>query len=264
MNAVLMVSGRVLKHTYFFSKVFMTVMVTFFHLPSLTSEKQIYSTQKATIMKTLSKLLTFTVLVMTFSNAYAQKENSGYKNKYNVQRNEYDNISEESGKKNRQDIQENLDADILYDMGKAFASFDEYEDAVECFRSSAEQSNAKAQYELGVCYYEGNGVTQSYDEAAMWFTKSAEQGYSLGQYNLGTCYFYGNGVLQNYEEAVKWFRKSSEQDCEFGLYALGMCYEYGFGVDVDLNKAVKYYNKAANLGSQEAVDALNALDCYPA
>ena len=35
-----------------------------------------------------------------------------------------------------------------------------------------------AQYNLGVCYYNGDGVAQSYAEAVKWFRKAAEQGYA--------------------------------------------------------------------------------------
>ena len=39
----------------------------------------------------------------------------------------------------------------------------------------------------------------------------AQAGDPMGQYNLGWCYYYGNGVNQDYKEAVKWWTKSAEQ-----------------------------------------------------
>jgi TPR repeat protein len=57
-----------------------------------------------------------------------------------------------------------------------------------------------------------------------WFRKAAEQGHAPAQYNLGVCYYYGNGVPQNYREAVRWIRKAAEQghaDAIEGLKKMG-------------------------------------------
>ena len=40
----------------------------------------------------------------------------------------------------------------------------------------AEAGDAKAQFLLGACYYEGEGVEKDEKEAVKWYTKSAEQG----------------------------------------------------------------------------------------
>ena len=42
--------------------------------------------------------------------------------------------------------------------------------------AKAEKGDAEAQYQLGCCYYEGDGVEQNYEQAVYWWTKSAEQG----------------------------------------------------------------------------------------
>ena len=75
----------------------------------------------------------------------------------------------------------------------------------------AEAGNARAQNNLGDCYYEGKGVTQDYKEAVKWYTKSAEQGDWMGQTNLGKCYLEGKGVAQDKEEAVRWNEKATKQ-----------------------------------------------------
>jgi len=38
-----------------------------------------------------------------------------------------------------------------------------------------------------------------------WFQKAAEQGYADGQYNLGVMYANGQGVTQDYALAHMWF-----------------------------------------------------------
>ena len=79
------------------------------------------------------------------------------------------------------------------------------------YTKSAEQGNAAAQYNLGLCYYEGKGVKQDYEKAVYWYTKSAEQGYDVAQNNLGVCYKNGQGVKKDYERAIYWFEKAAEQ-----------------------------------------------------
>ena len=51
--------------------------------------------------------------------------------------------------------------------------------------------------------------------------KSAEQGRAIGQYNLGMMYEFGQGVSQNYEEAVKWYTLAAEQGLAEAQFSLG-------------------------------------------
>ena len=99
----------------------------------------------------------------------------------------------------------------LNTKGKEYYYAENYTKAVECYRQAAEQGYAEAQYALGICYDNGNGVAQNYTEAVKWYLKAAEQGLVFAQHNLGNCYADGEGVAQNYTEAVKWWRKAAEQ-----------------------------------------------------
>ena len=56
---------------------------------------------------------------------------------------------------------------------------------VEELRARAEQGDADAQANLGLMYYNGEGVPQDYAEAVRWFRLAAEQGDADAQYNLG-------------------------------------------------------------------------------
>lgn len=82
------------------------------------------------------------------------------------------------------------------------------------FDKLAAQGDDQAQVSLGVCYYNGLGVSQDYIEAAKWFCKSATQGNARAQFNLGLCYYYGRGVEKKRKEAEKWFRLAAEQGDE--------------------------------------------------
>ncbi len=49
----------------------------------------------------------------------------------------------------------------------------------------AAQGDAHAQFNLGVMYDKGRGVSQDYAEAVKWYRKAAEQGHASAQHNLG-------------------------------------------------------------------------------
>ena len=58
----------------------------------------------------------------------------------------------------------------------------------------ADEGDADAQYNLGVCYKYGKGVEKDETEAIKWIRKAAEQGYAMAQCNLGVCYKDGTGL----------------------------------------------------------------------
>ena len=126
-------------------------------------------------------------------------------------------------------------------------------------KRAAENGNAKAQYDLGVRYYNGGGVSQNYAEAIKWYRKAAEQGYAMAQNKLGIMYEKGRGVPQDYLEAVKWYRKAAEQGDMNAQYNLGYMYEYGKGVTPDKAEAKKWYQNVAKQGSEDAKKALRRL-----
>ena len=98
------------------------------------------------------------------------------------------------------------------------------------FYKEAEAGQAWAQYEVGECYRNGNGVSKDYAEAAKWYRKAAEQRNAKAQFRLGVCYKWGDGVSKDYVEAVKWYRKAVEGGNIAAQGELGVCYEYGWGV----------------------------------
>ena len=91
---------------------------------------------------------------------------------------------------------------------------------VDELKRNAEQGNADAQNDLGICYFKGQGVTQDYVEAVKWYRKSAEQGNADAQYNLGFCYENGHGVTKDLNEAIEWYRKAAQQGIEYAKLRL--------------------------------------------
>ena len=74
----------------------------------------------------------------------------------------------------------------------------------------ANYGDVEAQKNLGNIYYNGKGVKQDYLEAFNWYKKSAEKGNPTAQYNLAIMYLTGQGIEKNKEEANKWLQKSAD------------------------------------------------------
>ena len=82
---------------------------------------------------------------------------------------------------------------------------------LEATKELAERGDARAQFELGLMYSEGEGVLQDHHEAAKWYRLAAEQGFAPAQMSLGLMYIDGRGVSQNILEARKWLRLAADQ-----------------------------------------------------
>jgi TPR repeat protein len=52
---------------------------------------------------------------------------------------------------------------------------------------------------------------RNFSEAVSWYRKAADGGNAAAQYNLGVMYANGRGVSKNDAQAVAWFRKAAEQ-----------------------------------------------------
>jgi len=96
------------------------------------------------------------------------------------------------------------EAVAAYDRGEFTAAYEE-------FKSLAEQGDADAQWNLGMMYYNGQGVEQDSVEAVKWFQKSAEQGDADSQLGLGWMYANGKGIPQNLVLAHKWLNAAALQ-----------------------------------------------------
>ena len=64
----------------------------------------------------------------------------------------------------------------LFDEAVKYAENNDFARAVPLFRKAAEQGDAQAQNNLGLCYDNGDGVAKDSQQAVYWWRKAAEQG----------------------------------------------------------------------------------------
>jgi len=124
-----------------------------------------------------------------------------------------------------------------YEAGITAAQNGDFETALREFTGAAEQGLDLAQYNLGVLYYSGLGVTADHNKAYEWTKKAAEQGHLAAQFNLGTLYFNGHGTRPDPEEAFQWYSVAAQQDHAQAQYNLATMYRDGTGVEQDYVKA---------------------------
>jgi TPR repeat protein len=140
-----------------------------------------------------------------------------------------------------------------FDAGVAAYNRGDYATAFREFSVLAEQGDAIAQFNLGMMYSLGQGVTQDYREAARWFRLAAEQGDVRAQFNLGATYERGRGVTQDYREAMRWYRLAAEQGYADAQQKLGWMYFWAKGVTQNYVFAHMWFNIAASTGDAFAL-----------
>lgn len=158
---------------------------------------------------------------------------------------------------NKGDVNAQFNLGRCYYRGEGVSQ--DYKVAFKWFAKAAEQGHARAQTGLGIMYINGYGVPQDYNEAIKWSTKAAEQGDPNAQLILGGVSFEGKGVPQDYKEAFKWFTKAAEQDNTQAQLTLGSMYINGYGVPQDYNEAAKWITKAAEQGHVGAQHVLGLM-----
>lgn len=167
------------------------------------------------------------------------------------------------------------------ELGKKLLQEGQKNTAIALLTGAAQAGLSEAQSLLGLCYWDGIGVTTNYSAAAEWFQKAsiqndplgiagrgwcllrgrgleknvdeafqcfliaAEKGIPRGQAGLGACHFHGLGARRNYVEATKWLLKAASGQDALGLYYLGLCYLNGWGTNRNYSDAVKLFQRAA-------------------
>ncbi|AUI68556.1 tetratricopeptide repeat protein [Beggiatoa leptomitoformis] len=158
----------------------------------------------------------------------------------------------------RGDAKAQFNLAVCYHKGEGVAQ--NHEKAVEWYQKSAQQGFSQAQFNLANCYRKGVGVAQNHEKAVEWFEKSAQQGFAQAQLSLALCYHKGIGIVQSDEEAFEWFKKSAQQGDAQAQLSLALCYHEGVGVAQHHEKAVEWFEKSAQQGDAEA--QFNLAVCY--
>jgi TPR repeat protein len=126
-------------------------------------------------------------------------------------------------------------------------------DQLRRMRAGAEAGDAGAQWMLGLCCYEGDGVPQNYREAARLFRLAADQGDAEARHMLALCYIHGHGVQEDVGEAFRLLALAAEQgDAQSQLMLAQLNRAAGGPVAAVPREAARYIAQRAQSEDPEA------------
>ena len=128
----------------------------------------------------------------------------------------------------------------------------DYSTALWQLEPLAKQGHVRAQFNLGVMYHNGNGVSQNYYTAVKWYRYSCEQKDAEACFNLAFLYDNGQGVPHNYKAAVLWYRHGAQLGDARSQINLAGKYYAGKGIPRDYVFAHMWANIAGSLGNEQA------------
>jgi TPR repeat protein len=136
----------------------------------------------------------------------------------------------------------------------------DYKQAVDWFQKASAKGSSSADWALGQCYFNGNGVEKNVPKAIEFYRESAAQNDPLGELALGAAYATGTGVEKDPVASANLVAKSAQQGNAEAEYVTGWNYINGFGLDTDAAQGVAWYQKSAAQANFDA--AFNLAMCY--
>ena len=101
------------------------------------------------------------------------------------------------------------------EKGRAAYRAKDYQAAVEYFTRAAKSSDyyesREALFNLGVCYWQDDGIGKNDAESLKWFRIAADQRHEDAPYVLALRYALGDGVEASREKALEWIRTGNER-----------------------------------------------------
>ncbi|HET7680458.1 MAG TPA: hypothetical protein VFK79_10030 [Xanthobacteraceae bacterium] len=119
-------------------------------------------------------------------------------------------------------------------------------------RAAAAAGDAAAEYEVGLRYAEGRGVTADPSEAARWLELAAKRGLAMAQFRLAGFYEKGIGVKKDVETARRLYRTAAEQGNAKAMHNLAVLYAEGAAVKPDYRTAAQWFRLAADHGVSDS------------
>ena len=110
-------------------------------------------------------------------------------------------------------------------------------------------ASAISDYERGLEFEYGRGVTRDDSKALYWYRKSASSGFAPAQYRLAVLNDNGWGTPVNSERAFTLYLAAAEQGLELAQHDLAIAFFEGVGTDKNLLQAYKWLKIADLSGS---------------
>lgn len=116
-------------------------------------------------------------------------------------------------------LQDKISRSVPQQSSKNNATAGSRMEATVCYRA---EGHVDAQYNLGVMYENGEGVSQDYHQAKIWYEKDTVQNDAQTQFDTGVMYELGKGGNIDLKQARRWYKRS----CLNGLNESHECVRY--------------------------------------
>jgi len=138
------------------------------------------------------------------------------------------------------------DAEAMKVLGDKYFSGDlglakDVSRAIELWTEAAELGSVEAHNELGIVYYNGNGVEENKSSSIHHWQQAAMKGHVLGRHDLGIA----EQDKANYELAVQHWMISAKMGCEMSLTGIKEMFIDGHATKAQYFDALKGYQDAA-------------------
>lgn len=129
--------------------------------------------------------------------------------------------------------------------------------AAELFQMAANAGNRRAQTNLGILYFRGQGVARDLSAARAWLEKASADGDAYALYALGRAMESSQGAAAaDPARAADLFRRAAEKGHPFGALRYGLALDEGTGIKRDAAAAQKWLAFAQENGVPEAALAM--------
>ena len=136
--------------------------------------------------------------------------------------------------------------------------------AARWWAEAAASGNLDSMSNLGL-YYTRHNNKKLNEKGIKLLKTAAEQGQPEAQCNLGVAYWQGQGIKKDVEKGLKWLEKAAEQKLPNALFGLGLYYKEKLDEQKKNNenfvesadKAAKYMYAAADAGFPPAIEFIN-------
>lgn len=146
---------------------------------------------------------------------------------------------------------------LRYERGEGISRNDTM--AAQWFERAAEAGDTDAQRLLAFAYLHGIGVPRNESEGIRRLRIAAEWGDAVARRQLGFRYVTGASVPKDEVEGVHWFQLAAEQGDDMAQYNLAYAFSHGSGVEMDQARAIHWLTLAAQQGLSAAQCGLGAV-----
>ena len=153
--------------------------------------------------------------------------------------------------------------DPQYQLGMAYYNGEgvlkKIDEAIHLFTLSANQGYPQAELILGLIYYQGIYRPKDVKLACLWWSKAGMHGQGWAEIKLASMYYNGDEITKDTTQAFKWCDRASKEGYPDAQNFLGFMYLNGLGCAQDLELAYVWFSISSHSGNKDAVNNLNLL-----